>query len=278
VPTDGTVTAAKISDAQADKDAIASKLVMPDFVRGLVPNPNAAVPLLNLDISAGDARFGGKYVSFASISTKKLNAAWSAGSGSGFLDTGAVAASRTYHVYVLRKLSDVAVGDFIASLSNSSASVTVPAGWEILSNSRIGSFLTNASSQIIGFKQYGSRVKLNTVIQEMASSVSFDLPAYNPVGLPEGISADARVFLQAQASANSVVNLRCDTEETAGTAGDANIYINIASSATRLQIGAKVRTTAAGLMWVRFDIQLGTGDCVVTTHGWDDCTIPRMLA
>ena len=278
VPTDGTVTAAKISDAQADKDAIASKLVMPDFVRGLVPNPNAALPLVNLDISAGDARFGGKYVSFAGISTKRLNAAWSVGSGGGFLDTGAVAASKTYHVYVLRKLSDITVGDFVASLSNTSAGVTVPSGWEILPNGRIGSILTNASSQIVGFKQYGSRMKLNSVIQEMASSASFDLPAYNPVGLPEGISVDARLFLQASASANSWVNLRGDTEETAGTAGDAALYVNVSSSSSRLQLGGKVRTTTTGLMWLRFDVQVGAGDCYIYAHGWDDYTVPRMPA
>ena len=278
VPTDGTVTAAKISDLQADRDAIAAKLVLPDFVRGLVPNPNASVPLTNLDISAGDARFGGKYISFGTILTKRLNAAWSAGTGGGFLDTGAVAASKTYHVYVLRKLSDISVGDFIASLSNSSAGVTVPAGWEILPNSRIGSLLTNASSQIVGFKQYGSRVKLNTSIQELISSTGFDFPTYNPVGLPKGISTDARLFLQAQADANSAVNLRSDTEEGPGTTGDANLYVNIASSATRLQIGAKVRTTIAGLIWVCFDLVIGSGNCVVSTHGWDDYTVPRVPA
>ncbi|OWV78124.1 hypothetical protein ATY78_13090 [Rhizobium sp. R635] len=276
VPTDGTVTAAKISDLQADRDAIAAKLVMPDFVRGLVPSPNAGVPLTNLDIGAGDARFGGRYISFAGTLTKRLNAAWSEGSGNGFLDTGAVAASKTYHVYVLRKLADISVGDFIASLSNNSAGVTVPVGWEILPNGRIGSVLTNASSQIVGFRQYGSRVKLNTNIQELVSSAAFDFPTYNPVGLPEGISTDARLFLQAQADANSAVNLRCDTEETPGAAGDASLYINIAAGSTRLQIGAKVRTTAVGLMWARFDISIGTGNCIVSTHGWDDYTVPRM--
>lgn len=277
VPTDGTVTAAKISDLQADKDAIAVKLVMPDFVRGLVPNPNAGVPLTSLDISAGDARFGGKYISFAGILTKRLNAAWSEGSNGGFLDTGAVAASKTYHVYVLRKLADITVGDFIASLSNVSSGVTVPAGWEILPSSRIGSFLTNASSQIVGFKQYGSRVKLLGAIAEINTSSPFDFPAYNPIGLPDGISVDARMLIQAQGGNGSAVNFRCDTEEHSGANADASLYVNVISN-TRIQIGGKVRTTAAGLLWARFDIQIGTGEGILSSHGWDDYTVPRMGA
>lgn len=277
VPTDGTVTAAKISDAQADKDAIASKLVMPDFVRGLVPNPNAALPLVNLDISAGDARFGGKYVSFAGILTKRLNAAWSAGSGGGFLDTGAVAASKTYHVYVLRKLSDITVGDFIASLSNTSAGVTVPAGWEILANGRIGSILTNASSQIIGFKQYGSRVKLDPGVAEFTISSSFNNPVYNPAGLPDGISVDARLLFQTSVGVNSAANFRADTESTSGSIGDAGMYLNVAA-AVASQVGQKVRTTASGLLWIRGDVTVGTATMSLTTVGWDEYTVPRIGA
>lgn len=278
VPTDGTVTAAKISDLQADRDAIAAKLVMPDFVRGLVPNPNASVPLTNLDISAGDARFGGKYVSFGTVLTKRLNAAWSAGTGGGFLDTGTVAASKTYHVYVLRKLSDISVGDFIASLSNSSAGVAVPAGWEILANSRIGSLLTNASSQIVGFKQYGSRVKLLAGTMEFSANSPFDSIAYNPVGLPDGISVDARLLLQAAASNGSVANFRCDTEEhSPNTNGDANVFLNVVSP-VRFQMGARVRTTSTGTLWARFDIPVGSGDVALFTHGWDDYTVARLQA
>ncbi|MGY3611591.1 hypothetical protein ACWGRJ_48020, partial [Bradyrhizobium sp. Lot11] len=67
----------------------------------------------------------------------------------------------------------------------------------------------------------------------------------------------------------------CDTEEHTGTNGGANLYINVASN-SRFQVVGVVRTTSAGLLWVRFDIAVGTGDCVFSSHGWDDYTVPRI--
>jgi hypothetical protein len=79
----------------------------------------------------------------------KTLSAWSQGSAGGGLDTGTIAGNTWYYVYAIGKLDGTT--DFTFSLSASAP--TQGAGWVL--KRRIGSLLTNASSQVRGFVQYG---------------------------------------------------------------------------------------------------------------------------
>ena len=162
-----------------------------DFMVGFIP---AWAGAASITIGPGIGFFGGKRHSTAVDTTRQLSATF--GIGTGFLDTGVVQASRTYFIYAVRSLTTGST-DFIASLSATSATVNLPAGWEILSGSRIGCVVTNASAQIYSFVQEGNKVR-------MAASIIFTTTG-NIQGLivcpatPVGLSVDAFICVEAAA-------------------------------------------------------------------------------
>ncbi|WP_145960255.1 hypothetical protein [Rhizobium leguminosarum] len=249
-----------------------------DYVEGLIPSNNSGTPLLYVDISPGRCRFGGKYVVSGSILTKRLNTAWSAGNNGGFLDAGNIAATKTYHIWTLRNIATPATIDFIASLQNAHGAVTVPAGWEILPNSRIGSILTNGSAQIPAFKQYLNQLKFVANIAEFTISSAFSNAAYNPLGTPDGISVDAFFHMQSTAQANVSAVVDMDTEARSPTSGYGDLYVAGApGGSTSIRVSTTIRLTSAGLCWVytNFPSGNGTGTVTILCLGWDDYTVPR---
>lgn len=83
--------------------------------------------------------------------TKQIDAAWVVGDDMGGLDTGSSPAANTWYYVWLIKRTDTGVVD--ALFSTSSTSPTMPTNYD--AKRRIGAVLTNSSSNIIGFQQYG---------------------------------------------------------------------------------------------------------------------------
>ena len=77
----------------------------------------------------------------------KTTSAWAVGTGNGSLDTGTIAVSTWYHVYIIQ--STAGVVDVL--ISTSATSPTLPSGYSY--KRRIGSMRTNGSSQWYGFTQ-----------------------------------------------------------------------------------------------------------------------------
>ena len=73
----------------------------PDFIRGLVWSNNATDATNDIDISAGELQCDNGYYFLASSITKRMDASWAVGSGSGGLATGATAWSSTGQVYYI---------------------------------------------------------------------------------------------------------------------------------------------------------------------------------
>ncbi|MBY3476075.1 hypothetical protein HFN78_35170 [Rhizobium laguerreae] len=247
-----------------------------DYFVDLVPS---FVSTTSISVSSGSAFCGGKSFSIPSALTKVFTSTFGAGNNGGILDTGAIGTSKTYHLYAIRRISDGA-GDIVASLSNTPGGVTMTnlSGWEVLSGCRVGSVLSNSSSQIIAFKQYGNRVQLENAVPEFSTSANLDNASYNPAGLPDGISVDGRFSLNVSVAGNSNCVLRLNTTKPADLNSDAMLIVNIATSAQQTKIGAKVRTTAAGLMWVNYVVVVGAGSGTVDCSGWDDYMVRRIAS
>jgi hypothetical protein len=264
-PNLATTLLTRISDIETQRN---------DWVEGLIPANNAGTPLLYVDISTGRCRFGSKYVANGGVLTKRLNTAWSAGNNGGFLDTGSMAAVKTYHIWVLRNIATPATIDFIASLQNTSGAVTVPAGWEILPNGRIGSVLTNSLNQINAFTQTGNRVKYITYINEFTST-TFDNNAYNPAGMPDGISVDGDFLVDLSVGNNTSQQFLADTDKGLGALGPLALHINIVYS-TNLRVGGVVRTRPDGTMWCKCQNFAGSvGTVTLFAIAYRDYTVPR---
>jgi hypothetical protein len=106
----------------------------------------------DITIQKGYARDDGNAgdINLTSVITKRLDASWAVGTDQGGLDTGARGNSTWYHVWAIAR-PDTGVSDVLFSLS--ATAPTMPANYTL--KHRIGSILTNASGNIVGFVQRG---------------------------------------------------------------------------------------------------------------------------
>lgn len=106
----------------------------------------------DVDIAPGSCRDDGDAANLrlASVLTKQLDAAWSVGDDQGGLDTGSIAATTLYAVWLIKR-SDTGVVD--ALFSTSFTSPTMPTNYDL--KRLIGSVYTDGSSDIYAFIQSG---------------------------------------------------------------------------------------------------------------------------
>ena len=89
-------------------------------------------------------------ITLSSEITKQIDAAWAVGDDAGGMDTGSVANSTLYAVWLIKR-SDTGVVD--ALFSTSFSSPTMPTNYDY--KRLIGWVLTDGSSNILGFRQHG---------------------------------------------------------------------------------------------------------------------------
>jgi hypothetical protein len=97
----------------------------------------------------------------------KTTSAWSVGSASGGLDTGAISPSSWYYFYIIKR-TDTGVVDVVFSLNSSVPSL--PASYTLYRY--IGAALTNGSSQWVKFIQNGNEFTWHSPILDFASTGS----------------------------------------------------------------------------------------------------------
>lgn len=128
----------------------------------------------------------------------KTTAAWAVGSG-GALDTGAVAASTWYHVYLIRR-PDTGVVDVLVSLSASAP--TLPASYTQFR--RIGAMKTNASSQWTKFVQIGDLFRWSAPVSDMNGMALSTTPLAVTMTVPIGLTVTAQFNAYANSAATGV--------------------------------------------------------------------------
>jgi hypothetical protein len=119
--------------------------------------------------------------------TKSIAANWAVGSGNGGLDTGSVAPSTWYHVFVIAR-QDTGVVD--ALISASATAPTMPTNYTLFR--RIGSILANASSQLANFTQYpGGVFKWTTATTDLSTASPATTATTLTVTVPLGVVVQA---------------------------------------------------------------------------------------
>lgn len=149
---------------------------------GLTLANNAADATNDIDVSPGEAASDDNtpvLMVLTSVMTKRLDAAWVAGSGNGGLDTGAVG-NNTYHLFLIYNPTSGAV-DALFSLSPTAP--TMPAGFT--AKRRIGSIYRLAGANV-AFVQIGDFFYRAAVVQER-NSVTAVSNTLLPLTVPSGI-------------------------------------------------------------------------------------------
>lgn len=194
----------------------------------------------------------------AAAITKRIDAAWAAGNNAGGLDTGTVAANKTYFLHVIKNTTTNVV-DVLFSLSPTAPAM--PSGYT--ARRRLGAVLTDANANIHPFLQTGGWFyHLNAFESaqiDFNPNVSFSVTLDK---MPLGIKVIADIsFLTAGGSA-AVLSV-CDQDLGDATINDCvGVY---GAAATVFNI--KILTDAARRINLRSS---GGGNVYVYSRGWFD--------
>lgn len=149
---DNSVSGLDSGNVQDAIDEVASRDFVVPHLFGLTLSNSVSDPDNDVDIAPGQASAIdlSATLKLTSAITKRLDAAWAAGSGNGGLDTGSAASNTTYHLWLIRR-SDTGVVD--ALFSTSATNPVLPSNYD--GKRRIGAVMTDGDGDIIPFRQVG---------------------------------------------------------------------------------------------------------------------------
>jgi len=240
-------------DAAVAAAAIAS---VRGALSGMVSSRNSNTVL---DITVGACRDDSNAANIVFAAAKSID---TAGTGAGGLDTGALAASTTYHVFAISKADGTSAG----LLSLSATAPTMPATY--IYKRRIWSVLTNGSTQFIKFKQDGDFC-YTALIAAASNTVATSITTTPLLGVPSGIVVLPRLYclMQQNAAGDIVFNVAPGDDSTMLMPA---VYTNIASDRNMNNfIGPRTDTTRN--VYIEQIVSSGTiAGWSIATHGWID--------
>lgn len=252
----------------ADVAAQFAALNFGSFIDGLLLSNNGGNPNTHIDFAAGSVRSGSTFVTRNSSITKRLNATWAAGSGSGGLDTGAVAPGGTYFAYALRKDADGTL-DVVFSTSTTIAGVntTLLTGYTIVK--QIGAVLTDGSSIIRPFIMYPrDEYSFVTPVRDAVNAAISTTSALLALTVPNGVKTKAKLRFQLTSGAASNSALFSDPAQGTLVAGIADSGGNVGA----VQVASNY-AIGSGEIWTNTSRQIrevagASGNVWVWTDGF----------
>lgn len=259
-----------------------TQAAQPNVLVGLTLSNDGGSPNTTLDIAAGatssdDATLGNRVqMTLSSAMTGTTGGTWVVGSGQPKLDAGAVAASTWYHVHVIER-TDTQVVDVL--FSKEAVSPALPASYT--KKRRIGSFKTNASSQIIAFIQQGDYFRLSATVLDwsftnLGTSASTATLASCCSGVNVQWVGSVLLHINAVPSTVLVSDLAASDEAPTAVAAAAPAapgYTTYSASTGVAQLGGSmppVRTNTAGQVRVRLSASDANTILGLVTWGWWD--------
>lgn len=242
-----------------------------NHLAGLVLTNNSTDGEHDIDIAAGEARDGGNSEDLVLSSSiiKQIDAPWAVGSNAGGLDTGSVTVNKWYHLWLIKR-TDTDVVD--ALYSTSASAPTMPTNYD--KKRRIGAVLTDSSSNILAFTQFGDEIlwadpPLNVNVTDLGTSTTL-----YAIGVPVGLKMIAIVNIMFSANSGTVlVYVRSpdsNDEAPSLTAAPLVTALNSATGDTLENINgfAHIRTDTSARIAARADAASTT--LRVACLGWID--------
>lgn len=193
----------------------------------------------------------------------KTTSAWALGTAAGSLDTGAIANSTWYHVYIIQR-SDTGVVDILASLS--ATAPTMPTNYD--RKRRIGAMKTDGSAQWTKFVQVRDEFLWAVPVSDYSGNLTTGA-ANITLTVPTGIQVQAlcRGYITGLANDNALLS---SPDETSGASnsptGNVSWVGQVNSQANNLgQVSLRTNTSAQ----IR-GIASATVTLALTTRGWVD--------
>lgn len=249
--------------------ALTSDIITPPppkgYLYGLTLSNNGADITNDIDIAAGDAASDAStptLLTLAASLTKRLDAAWTVGSGSGGLDTGSIG-NNTYHVWIIQR-SDTLVVDALFSVS--ATAPTMPTNYD--RKRRIGSFVRSSGS-IRRFSQMGDEFLYFAPLEDVSVTTLVAAPgtAFTLGSIPTGIRVTALITAEmsnSSANRNGLITSLDQSDDAPSDRGQIWMPVPNQLSAAALRI----RTNTSGQIRARSDLDNTT--LRITTTGFVD--------
>ena len=274
-----TVTTQAAGDATTKA---ASTAFVAAAVAAAVTLPRSYLAGLTLSAAGGTATFGvaagqaadstnAAMMALAAAYTK-TGSAWAVGSGNGGIDTGAIANSTWYHVYLIKRV-DTGVVDVI--FSTNATSPALPTNYTLFR--RIGSMLTNGSAQWVAFTQDGDLFQWVAPVADINASNPGTAAVTRTLTVPLGLNVMANVQFAVvnTGSAGGAWAYLSDlaTNDVAPTGGGVS-DLSYASNVNGGVIGSygrvSVRTNTSKQVRSRVSYSDGNVSVTINTLGWTD--------
>tara|TARA_Y100000004_G_scaffold85283_1_gene95708 strand:+ start:207 stop:1616 length:1410 start_codon:yes stop_codon:yes gene_type:complete len=198
------------------------------YLSGLTLSNNSSDSDHDIDIAVGEARdtADGADLSISSTFTKKIDATWASGSGNGGMANGvSLSADTWYHVYLVEL--DAGGTDAGFDTATNAANLVATSG-VASAYRRIGSVLTDSSSNILGFTQFEDEFIFDTQIVNVNGSALGTSRVLQTVSTPLGFETRAILGLLAKVI-NSNANVQMTLTHPNVT--DAIVSVDIANNA-----------------------------------------------
>ena len=233
------------------------------------------VSTTSFGITAGMARDSTDAITIPlPASLTKTTAIWSAGTANGALDASAVTANNWYHVFIIYKAA-TATSDILISLSPTAP--TLPSGYGYFR--RIGSLLTNASSQFIKFWQYHDDFVWDVPANDVNAAANPGTSAVTrTLSVPSGVKVKALMFVWTDGANGSASDSQTvyfsslDTTDTAANVTVGSTYIFYSGAGVEIGAGGQVSCWTNTSSQVRSRLQASNASTYlyVGTIGWTD--------
>ena len=234
-----------------------------NYISGLTLSTAGATATFGIAVGVAMDSTNAALMTLASAYTKTTSA-WALGTAAGALDTGAIANSTWYHVWLIQR-SDTSVVDVLVSLSVSAP--TMPTNYD--RKRRIGSMKTNGSAQWTKFVQLGDEFIWDVGVQDQTNSSG--TAAFNlTLTVPTGVSVKASVtgyFNTSAASDYALISSPLATNVNNTPSGNVTVITQVASAGIAFQASALTNTSAQ--IKVASSV-ITPGNFLIITTGWAD--------
>lgn len=228
---------------------------------------SAAGSTATFGIAAGNAGdSSGRLMTLASAYTKTTSA-WAVGTANGSLDTGAIANSTWYHVWLIKRV-DTGVVDVLVSLSVSAP--TMPTNYTL--KRRIGSMKTDGSAQWVKFAQFADHFIWAVPVKDLDTGASVGSGNYTQAltGVPTGVNVVSRLRgLLANTTVGALINVYSMSETAAlpnATRGNFVAAIQISGQSIAFVTDVMTDTSAT----IRYSVDQASSDIALDVYGWID--------
>ena len=263
------------NDVPASEQFYKGQAFLRGYLHGLGLSNNSTDGNHDIDIAIGECASDDydELLTLSSAITKQIDAAWSVGTNAGGIDTGSVANSTWYHVFLIKR-TDTGVVDALFSASISSP--TMPTNYD--EKRRIGSVRTDASGNIIAFVQHLDEFRWTTPILDVDATDPGTSAVTRTLTVPTGLIVNAMIALGVLPSSTNhtqyvsplAVTDQAPLDNTTTPAVSPAFTTGFTGTTQWFFQTLRIRTNTSGQVRTRSSDSSTNDRCAIVTYGWID--------